>query len=399
MSERTLLVLGASRYQLEVITKAKQLGYRVLTTDNLPHNPGHALADECFGVDTTDMEGVLDLARRAHVTGIVSPCTDVAVPTAAFVSEKLQLPGVPLSSARTLTSKILFRRWLLEQDMPVPGFRVLSAADTSGSEATDVHFPMVLKPDGSSGSKGIFIVRSREEVVARLPTTLAFSPVKRAVLEDFIEGTQGTCEGVVVDGKIVFSVLTDRDTAAPPYVATSGHFVPSSLAPAAQQATMSRVEAILAAHGVRTSPFDCDFVVTPAGVPYIIELTPRLGGNSLISLVLESTGVDLAEIAVRAACGDPVTLPAQPTARPTAQLILGAPGEGALTFDEAAFASLRREPWVRALSLDLAAGDRVERFTNGRHRIGEATLVGRSRADLDDMANELRLRLCIGAVA
>ena len=51
---KTILVLAASRYQLPTITSAKRLGYRVITTDNLPENPGHALADVNYLVDTLD---------------------------------------------------------------------------------------------------------------------------------------------------------------------------------------------------------------------------------------------------------------------------------------------------------------------------------------------------------
>ncbi|CAN5923645.1 hypothetical protein BH11MYX4_BH11MYX4_04620 [soil metagenome] len=109
MSEGSLLVLGASRYQLEVIQKAKDLGYRVVTTDNVPGNPGHTVADQSFVVDTTDLDQVLEIARREQVIGVVAPCTDVAVPTAAHVSDALGLCGIPFQSARSLTSKLLFR--------------------------------------------------------------------------------------------------------------------------------------------------------------------------------------------------------------------------------------------------------------------------------------------------
>ena len=122
MSDKTLLVLAASMYQLDTIKTAKQLGYRVVTTDNVPDNPGHTMADHSYLVDTTDMEGVLNIAIHEKVCGIISPCTEVAVPTMAYVVERLGLNGPPFTSTQITCDKNVFRRFLRENAFPVPSF-------------------------------------------------------------------------------------------------------------------------------------------------------------------------------------------------------------------------------------------------------------------------------------
>jgi len=397
MSKGSLLVLGASRYQLEVIHEAKALGYRVLTTDNVPENPGHRVADESFQIDTTDVARVVELAKKTQPRGVVAPCTDVAVATAAHVAEALGLPGIPPASALSLTSKILFREFLAAERLPCPKFRVVGDGDVNNALELPFALPAIVKPDGSSGSKGIFIVRDRNELLARLPVTLGFSPTRRGVVEQLIEGTQGTCEGVIIEGKVVLALLTDRRTAPAPYVVTSGHFVPTRLDEAAQKRTMTLIETVLASYGVRTSPFDCDFVVDPKGQPWLLELTPRLGGNSLTRLVREAVRIDLARVAIQLACGDEVSIPSEVHISPTAQLILGVRRAGRLVFDEAEAAALRATDWVRELSFDSPVGHPVEAFINGRTRVGEATLVAGSRDELDRRAAELEVRLRLDA--
>jgi formate-dependent phosphoribosylglycinamide formyltransferase (GAR transformylase) len=103
------MILGGSRYQLEVIDAARKLGLRVVTVDNVPTNPGHALADRTYFVDTTAEAEVLMVAEREHVSAVIAACTDVAVPTAAFIAERSGLPGVPADAARVLTGKLEFR--------------------------------------------------------------------------------------------------------------------------------------------------------------------------------------------------------------------------------------------------------------------------------------------------
>ena len=223
----TLLVLAASTYQLDAIRTARRLGYRVITVDNVPSNPGHALADRSYNVDTTDLEGVLRTARAEQISGILAACTDVAVPTAAHVAQALGLSGLPLASAQVLTSKIQFRNFLAEQEMPSPkslsvGPDFVPAAGLFSAQS------WIMKPDRSSGCKGTFIVETEDEFRRRLPETLAFSP-KRAILEEFIHGHQGTCEGVLKDGRVGLEFFLDRQTPPTPYVTTIGNYYPSTL--------------------------------------------------------------------------------------------------------------------------------------------------------------------------
>lgn len=97
---KTLLMLGGSDTQVHAIERARELGIRVVTCDNRPQNPGYPLADEYYEVSTTNLDGVLDLARRLRVDGVLAYASDPAALTAAYVVERLGLPGDPLESVR-----------------------------------------------------------------------------------------------------------------------------------------------------------------------------------------------------------------------------------------------------------------------------------------------------------
>jgi len=75
-----ILMLGASWLQVPAIEYALSQGYDVITCDNRPENPGHALAMESYDVSTTDQEGVLELARRLKIDGVVAYASDPSVP-------------------------------------------------------------------------------------------------------------------------------------------------------------------------------------------------------------------------------------------------------------------------------------------------------------------------------
>jgi biotin carboxylase len=383
---KSILILGASIYQEAAIVRARELGYRVLSTDNVPDNPGHARAGSSFNVDITDREAILALARRERVDGILAPCTDVGVPTAAYVAEKLGLAGPPLKAAEHATNKIRFREFQRASGEPHPEF-FLDAQWRPGT--------WIIKPEASSGSKGVFIVRNAAELRARLPEALAFSASGRAIVERCIDGHQGTCEGILEDGRIASAWLLDRQTAAPPHVATHGHYVPTSLDARVQAAVLERIETVWAKLGAREGLFDCDFVVGHDAV-YVLELSPRLGGNSIAALLAFAAGFDALEYIIRFACGDTLAPPPWREPRGAAIVLLGVNATGRLRYDESEAARLRAEPWLARLAIDLPAGAPVEPFINGRHRVGEAIVAAADRPTLERRVAELKARLAMG---
>lgn len=390
---KTLLVLAASLYQLPVIRTAKRLGYRVLTTDNTPANPGHALADASFNVDTTDFDAILDLAIAQNISGIIAPATDVAIETVAYVSDNLGLPGPSLEAARILTRKNLFRNFLLERGLPCPRYHPILTSELPAQDLFN-NRQWVIKPNRSSGSKGVFILRDQAEFFARVCESRAQSLDNTAILEAFLAGTQHSCDGVLEDGFVRLALVTDRATAAPPHTATMGHVVPSRLPQSRQRDAVGAIQRVFNLLGVRNGPFDCDFVVDHGQIT-LIEMTPRLGGNSLCSLMRAALGFDVTEYAVRHACGDRPSAPEVRNPRPAAVIILGAERAGRLVWNETEVDLLRNEPWVDSLTLDYSYRASVRPFVDGRGRVGEALIVGASRQEVVGRAAELKDRLAL----
>ena len=392
---KTLLVLAASEHQIPVILAGKKLGARVLTTDNRPDNPGHPLAHEAFGIDTTAPEAVLELARAQGIDGIISACTDVAVPTAAYVSEQLGLPGIPLRAAQICTDKLKFRAFLDEVGLANPAWAEVRDGEPLPTKLLD-DGPCALKPATSSGSKGIFVVHDVAALTTRLPDTMAFCRDGRAVLERWIDGWQGTVEGILRDGKVAWGMVTERVTAPLPHTATWGHVVPSGLDDATIEALRGTINRLFAALKVSDGPFDCDFVVRD-GQAFILEMSPRLGGNALSDLARLAADIDLPDYAVKAALGIDSTVSASPI-RPTAAVLLGVQQVGKLAYNEHEVAPLRTLPWVASLTFDKQPGDDVAPFINGRHRVAAALITADERATLLQRRDELRRRLNIRAV-
>lgn len=392
MSSRRLLVLGASIHQLDTIVTAKNRGCTVITLDNVPTNPGHRVADECHDVDTTDRAAVLAVARNAGIDAVVAPGTDVAVATAALVAQELDLVGPPLEAAEIVTSKQRFRALLDRHGMRAPAWRPVHPS--SAEVPIDVRPPVVVKPDGSSGSKGVTVVRDDGQMREALEAAWALGGP--AVVEQHMAGRQITCEGVLVEGRVAFHAISERTTVPEPHTATSGHLVPASLPPAVGQAMVRDLEQLWAALGVTDGVFDCDAVADEQGV-VLLEMSPRLGGNWLAAVIELATGIDLVEVLVAHALGEGVG-PLTPRRRRAAGVVLlGAPRAGTLSYDLDQADALTEEPWVEDLAIWTRPGATVRPFIDGRAVIGRALVSADDAASLRARADAVRARLAVDA--
>ena len=103
--KKKLLLLGGLKYLLPVIESAHDLDVHVITCDNVPENIAHKHSDEQWNISIFEKEIILDRCEREGINGIMSFAVDPGVLTAAYVSEKMNIPGIPLEAAEIFKTK------------------------------------------------------------------------------------------------------------------------------------------------------------------------------------------------------------------------------------------------------------------------------------------------------
>lgn len=306
---KRLLMLGGSKQQIPVIKQAKAMGHYVITCDYSPENPGHKFADEYHNVSTTDLNGVLELAKNLSIDGIVAYASDPAAPTAAYVAEKLGLPGNPYESVKLCTEKDLFRDFLLRHGFNCPVAKGYKNYEDAERDISRFNFPIMVKPVDSSGSKGVVKVSDPKDLKAAVEEALSYSRGKRFIIEEFIvkKGYQVSGDGFSVDGKLVFTSFGNelysgiggtRD-----YVAL-GEFWPSLLTAEQKAKVDDELQRLITALGMKTSAYNIEVILDENDKPYVIELGPRNGGSYIPQLIKYATGVDLVEYTILGALGE-----------------------------------------------------------------------------------------------
>lgn len=368
---KKVLLLGGNYVQQTATLAAKRLGYHVISVDYLPDNPAHKFADEYHNISTIDKEAVLALAREKQIDGIVSYASDVSAPTAAYVAEALGLPTNPYESVMILTHKDRFRKFMRENDLPMPAGDAFTDYGEALAFARGIPLPAVVKPVDSSGSKGVTKLTDIEDFPAAWEEALRYSISKKVIIEQFIrrKGYQIDGDIFVVDGKIRFWGICDQhhDDSCAPYTPAGLSFPPTQDA-AHQQRARDLIQKILSLLHMTMGAYNIEYIVDESGEVYILEIGPRNGGNLIPDTLEVATGVSLAEYTVKQAVGDDVSdlRQAEPLCCATSYVV-HATQTG--TFDHLEIGDAVKPHIVRQ-ALTVKPGDPVERFRNASNAIG-----------------------------
>lgn len=384
------MLLGGIHYLLPVIKAAHEQGYYVITADYLPDNVAHQYSDEYVNVSIVDKDAVLRVAREKQIDGIISFGVDPGVVAAAYVQEQMGLPSMgPYESVRILQNKDLFRAFLAEHHFNVPkaqGFdNVEDVINHQSSIINVIGFPMIIKPTDSAGSKGVTKVERIEELEAAVDEAFDKSISGHIIIEQFLEkvGCSSDTDSFLLNGKWAFMSFNAQRfdaTAANPY--TPAAYTWPSTFPESEDYLQNELQRLMDLLHMNTSVFNIETRVADDGKPYIMECTPRGGGNRLCEMLRYATGVDLITAQVRAAVGDdPISnlqssifngkLPLAIYNGHWAEVILHADKNGVFAGLEIADTLpadvVERDLWVQP-------GDRVEAFNGANNAIGTLVL-------------------------
>lgn len=304
--QKRILLLGGSYFQVPSVKYAREAGYHVITCDYVPENPGHQFANEYFNVSTTDKENILELAQQLNIDGIVAYASDPAAPTAAYVSERLQLPGNPYQSVKILTEKDLFRLFLRENGFNAPFSMGFDDVEIAKESINRFHFPIMVKPVDSSGSKGVRKIESVAELESAFQYAQGFSRGKRVVIEEYVEknGPQIHGDAFVLNGKIVFCYLGDHhfDEKVNPFVPFS-----TTLPSSHESNVMERIEGefqrLIDLLGIKQGAFNIEARLDFSDRIYLMEIGPRNGGNLVPQLEEYASGFNMVEATIESATG------------------------------------------------------------------------------------------------
>ena len=202
---KTLLILGATAYSINVIRTAKAMGARTIVVDPVKNAKAKKFADAYYDVDTTNIDALYQIALEEKVDGVFTGYSDVNLFSCRSLCDKLNLPFYgTLEQLQKTTDKLRFKEMCRK-------YGVGTVPQYTEDQLETVPYPIIIKPADSWGSKGISVCYSYEETPAAVEKAIKYSKTSQIIVEKYM----GACDVVnfdyvMQDGKILLSAVGDR---------------------------------------------------------------------------------------------------------------------------------------------------------------------------------------------
>lgn len=305
---KTIMILGASILQLPAINKAKELGCKVVVVDMNPNAIGFeedGIIKEV--VSTLDCEGVLNIAKKYNIDGILTIASDKPVKTVAYVGEKLGLNTVSSQTALKATNKAIMRDCLKDANVPIPQYYKVNNIEQYEKAIHNFKTNCIVKPADNSGSRGIYLINNindEKEVFEAFNYSMTNSNNGYILVEEYMNGTEVSVECICINGVCNVIQITDKLTTGAPFFVEMGHNEPSVLEDELQERIKKIAIDAVNAVGISDGAAHVEIKNTTEG-PKIVELGARLGGDNITThLVPLSTGVDMVECCIKIALNE-----------------------------------------------------------------------------------------------
>lgn len=387
------MLLGGIRYLLPVIKAAHEQGYYVITADYLPDNIAHKYSDEYVNVSIIDKEAVLRVAQEKQIDGIMSFGVDPGVVSAAYVAEKMNLPfQCSYEAACILQDKSLFRQFLIDNGFNCPKAKGYDSIEDALKDANYFNWPVIVKPVDSAGSKGVTMVAKREMLSTAIERAVDSSFTKRFIIEDFldIEGYQSSADVFVVNGDLLFTAFSDQlfDKKAVNPFTPAIEIWPSSMPVSAQRELTDDLQHLFDIMGIRSGLFNVESRICSNNKVYLMEVSPRGGGNRIAEIQTLSTGQDLIKNEVRQIMGLPVEGISKPKYNGVwCNYIIHSDKEGIL--DSIDIDPQFKKRYVKDEGYNVVKGDRIVPFSGANTSLGTLFLKAESRKEMDLIINNM----------
>lgn len=310
--QKKLMLLGGIRYLLPVIETAHEMGYYVITADYLPDNIAHKFSDAYVNVSIIDKEAVLKAAQEKQIDGIMSFGVDPGVVSAAYVAEQMGLPfQCSYEAACILQDKSRFRQFLAEHGFNCPKAKGYDDVEDALKDIDCFTWPVIVKPVDSAGSKGVTKVFRKKDLKQACEWALKSSINKHIIIEDFLvaEGRPSGSESFFVDGELKYNAFYDQLfelNSSNPFVPMVEQW-PSAKDESILDDVKQQLQNLGTMLGFGTGIFNVEWRVS-GGKVYLMEVSPRAGGNRLAEILNYATDVDVIKAetlkSVGMDCGD-----------------------------------------------------------------------------------------------
>ncbi|MGX5804396.1 ATP-grasp domain-containing protein [Bradyrhizobium sp. Arg314] len=298
MSRALILVGGTVMGSgLLYVQAAQRLGLQPIALSDEPSRYDNFGAKDLktIRVDTGDLDALIGECSRLQETYEIAGITaarDSLYATVGKLCHHFDLPGPNPEAIEQCCDKYIQRQLLAAAGVPMPAYRLATNAAEIADSAAEIGLPVIVKPAVGSGSVGVRLCRTADELAEHTEYLLSGQQILRSepriLVEEFAEGPWYWADTM---GNEVVGIGIG-DCGPPPHFVYHGSTYPAPLSDDEHQRLVDITLSSLRALGLGWGPAGIEFRWTKHG-PVVIEVNPRLHASPTPQMVQLAYGVDL----------------------------------------------------------------------------------------------------------
>lgn len=393
---KKVMILGAGRGQVDLINATIKYGYEPIVASVKGNYPGLNMGVKTVDVDISDKEAVLECAKSENIDAIVTACMDLGVPALGYVCDNMNLPGLSAKAAEICENKYLMKQAFAENGVATAKHLKVASEVELMEKVKNLQYPLIIKAVDLQGSRGINIVREKENLISAYNATMSETRESFCIVEEFIEGYEFGAEAFVADGEILFVLPCGEETYLADTNIPVGHYTPLEMNQEMQDMVFKEVEKAILATGLNNCAIDVDLIVKENKV-YVIELTGRIGANCLTQLTSIYYGIDIYRMILDVALGiNPKTYYEETKKNPTAcyARMLFMEKSGVL---KNIINNNSNNEYIEEITFFVKPGDTIRKFNNSKDCIAQivvkADSVEQGKKYIEEVEKNILLEL------
>ncbi len=210
-----LLVVGGGGREHAIIKKLKE-NNAIEEIFALPGNGGIAKDATCVNIAATDLDGIVDFAKKNSVDYAVVAPDDPLVLGCVDRLNEIGIPCFgPAANAAIIEGSKAFSKDLMKKyGIPTASYEIFTELEQALEYLKTAPIPTVVKADGLALGKGVIIAQTREEAVEAVTDMMANAKFGKSgstvVIEEFLTGPEVSVLAFT-DGKVVKPMVSSMD--------------------------------------------------------------------------------------------------------------------------------------------------------------------------------------------
>ena len=209
--KQKVVIIGASDFQNPLILKAKEHGYETHVFAWKNNEIGEKTADYFYDISINEKEKILEKCKEIKPCAVCSIASDLAVTTVNYVAHNLGLVSNNPKYSKICTNKYKMRQALEKGNINVPKY-LKTGKNLQLSKIAEFNYPLIVKPTDRSGSRGVTLINDSKEIKAAIDNAISYSYEKKAIIEEYIDGDEYSCECISYKGKHHLLAITKKYT-------------------------------------------------------------------------------------------------------------------------------------------------------------------------------------------